>query len=102
MSQARTCGAAFNSNTGGGSGPFTLTIINPLTNGGGGIISGAGIQCYPGNVGFCSRSMAANTTISLTQAVFAGFTFSGWTGAGCSNNITLTGNLTCTAVFIKP
>jgi hypothetical protein len=103
MSQARTCGATFNATGGGGgTGPFTLTISNPVVQGGGGIISGAGIQCYPGNVGFCARTAAANTAISFIAIPNAGFSFSGWSGAGCSANMTITATMTCTAVFTKP
>lgn len=103
MSQNRSCGATFTP-TGGGSGPFTLTINNPSSNGTGGannIIWGSGINCFPGNVGPCSKTMSAGSTQTLSQITVSGWVFTGWSGAGCSNNITMTGNLTCTPVFTK-
>ena len=103
MSQNRSCSATFNATGGGGggNGPFTLTITNPALVGGvGGIISGAGIQCYPGGVGFCTRtSISAGTNVALTAIPNAASVFTGWSGTGCGNLVTMGDNRVCTPLF---
>lgn len=102
MTTNRVCSASFNSTSGGGgSGPFTLAIANPaLVNGVGGIVSGAGIQCYPGSQGFCSRnSITSGTSITLAAYPNSASVFLGWSGAGCSSTMSITSSRTCTPLF---
>jgi hypothetical protein len=101
MSQARSCSATFTPAS-GGSGPFTLTVLNPLVSGGGGVIFGSGIRCDKGSIGFCTRTAAAGTLITVTPYPDPGFVFAGWTGTGCSSRIVLSSHLTCTANFARP
>ncbi len=56
-----------------------------------------GISC-PGT---CTASFADNTQVVLTAAAGAGYTFSGWSGGGCSGTSTCTVNIT-SAVTVSP
>ncbi len=84
---------------------FTLTITPPdLTTGGGSIVSDpVGITCSTppaagGNV--CSKAFDVNQVVKLAATPAPSFVFDSWSGdAGCGASVTMTRNLTCTAVF---
>ncbi len=79
-----TCTATFNSNV-----PIPHYHLSLLTEGDGvGTVSGAG--SYP-----------AGSTVTLTATPNEGSTFVGWSG-GCSNIMTLSSDMTCTATFMGP
>ena len=77
--------------------PYTLSVT---TSGSGSVTSSpAGISCGA----TCSASFNYGTAVTLTASPSAGYSFSGWSGGGCSGTgtctVTLTGNTTVTATF---
>ncbi|MGA3056216.1 MAG: choice-of-anchor tandem repeat GloVer-containing protein [Candidatus Korobacteraceae bacterium] len=93
MSQAQTVSATFVQST------YTLTVSIA---GNGSVTSTDGFINCPGT---CSHSYLSFTPVTLNAAPQSGWAFAGWTGA-CSGvgacNLTMTGNLGLTAVFIEP
>lgn len=83
--------------TGGGAGsgggteaPPTTQVLSLTRNGAGSIVSSpAGIAC--GST--CAASFSTGTSVTLTATPTANYTFSGWTGGGCS------GTAPCTVVL---
>ena len=61
-------------------------------------------QCKPGGDG-CFGSFAYGTDVTLTATPNTGYTFAGWSGAGCSGtstcSITVTANTAVTATFTQ-
>jgi phospholipase C len=61
-------------------------------------------QCEPGGDG-CFGSFASGTDVTLTATPNTGYTFTGWSGAGCSGtgtcSITVTSNTSVTATFTQ-
>jgi phospholipase C len=59
-------------------------------------------ECRPGGDG-CFGSFAYGTDVTLTATANSGYTFAGWSGAGCSGtatcSITVTANTSVTATF---
>jgi hypothetical protein len=102
-----TCTPSYNGNIGPPpappppSGTFVLSVVNPGAGGGGGFILGPEMVCEPGNVGTCSLSYSTPRVVTLTPVPYAGFTFSGWSGAGCASTMTISGPTTCTATFTR-
>lgn len=97
----RTCAPTFSG--GGGppppppppaSGERQLTIIATP----GGSVLAPAIACGDAG-GSCTVSFQAGIQIGLDIVVSPGFTFLGWSGAGCGPVVTLDVNRTCTAVF---
>jgi List-Bact-rpt repeat protein len=84
--------------TGGGSGPFTLTVGRTGSGSGTVTSSPAGINCGTD----CSEAYASGTPVTLTAAAAAGSAFTGWAGA-CSGtgacSVTMTTNTSVTAGF---
>jgi hypothetical protein len=81
-------------------GPVTLTVAR--AGNGGGIVTGAGIQCSS----TCSVSYPIGTTVTLTSTANAGSKFSGWS-SGCPQRqgdcqVTLNADTTVTAKFDLP
>ena len=84
MTAARAVGATFAPVA---SGTFALNVV---LNGSGVVSSApAGINCGTA----CSATFAAGASVKLTAVPASGYTFTGWTGSGC------TGTSTCTVVL---
>lgn len=69
--------------------PTTFALNVALTGTGQGLVTStpSGINCASsgtGGPGACSASYGAGTNVALTAAPNAGFTFTGWSGGGCS------------------
>jgi hypothetical protein len=90
MNDDAACGASFNPLP-----PQTLTVNIVNEGGATGTVTStpAGITC-PGD---CSEPFAFGTEVRLDAVPDTGFFFDGW--QGCGPNVTVTGPLTCTAVF---
>src|SRR5206468_3852500 len=79
---------------------YTLTVN--LTPASSGTVTSvpAGIACGA----TCSALFASGTAVALTATPAAGFTFTGWSGGGCSGTgpctVTLSGATTVTATFV--
>lgn len=84
--QALAVTATFNIQT------FSLTAS---VTGDGGVSSNIqpGIECQTGNQGTCSASFATGSQVILTATADTGYTFTGWSGGGC------TGTGTCTVTM---
>ena len=85
--------------TGGVFGSFTLAISPKPT---GGVVTGGGLACGTGGTA-CSVTFASSTSVTLTAAADASYSFTGWGGA-CSGTSTTTTVMvdsakTCTAAF---
>ncbi|MGA2782341.1 MAG: CFI-box-CTERM domain-containing protein [Smithella sp.] len=100
MTAATTVTATF-STSGGGGNSFTLIVSSsPLT--GGTVTSSDGlINC--GST--CSANYTSETSVTLTASAASGYTFSGWSGDGCSGTGTCTVTInaataTVTATFL--
>lgn len=90
MDQDRACGATFAPLP-----EWPLTII-PAGDGFGTIRSNpAGIDCGTQ----CTADFLQGTPVQLIPTPEPGSRFDGWSGAGCSGVVLLTGPLTCTATF---
>ncbi|MGH7928244.1 MAG: InlB B-repeat-containing protein, partial [Candidatus Binatia bacterium] len=72
---------------------YLLTISKAGT--GSGIVTANGISCGSD----CSQSYTPDSSITLTATAASGSTFAGWSGTGCGNTLSITGNMTCTATF---
>jgi hypothetical protein len=83
MNAAQTVTATFNTQT------FPLTVA--ITGTGGVSSNPEGISCPP----TCTAQFASGTSVTLTAAAAPGFTFQGWSGAGC------TGTGTCTVAMTQ-
>lgn len=79
MNAAQTVTATFNAQTF----PLTVTVNGP-SNSGGVSSNPAGIAC-PGT---CTFSYVSGTNVTLTAQAAGGFSFQGWSGAGCSGTAT--------------
>ncbi len=79
--------------------PVTLTVSDA---GSGTVTSTDGFINCPGT---CTHTYDPGTPVTLNAAAASGWNFAGWTGA-CTGvgpcNLTMTGNLAVTAVFIEP
>jgi List-Bact-rpt repeat protein len=98
MSAARTVGAVFNLESGGGT-KFALTVGKGGTGIGSVTSSPAGINCGV----TCSAAFDPGTKVTLTAAPSAGSTFAGWGGACAGTGsclVTLTAATSVTAVFV--
>jgi hypothetical protein len=95
MDVARNVTATFNTQTG-----YTLTVLKAGAGSGPVTSSPAGIACGSA----CSKSFAADSTVTLTATANSGSRFSGWSGAcgGASNSCTVTmaGARNVTATFV--
>jgi hypothetical protein len=75
-----------------------------ITRAGSGVVTStpAGINCG----GKCSASYASGTTVTLTATAAAGFSFTGWSGGGCTGvgtcTVTLTALTAVNASFVRP
>ena len=76
------------------SGERQLTIIATA----GGSVLGPALACGDAG-GSCTVNFPAGIQIGLDIVVSPGFTFLGWSGAGCGPVVTLDVNRTCTATF---
>lgn len=93
--QGYVTNALANSVTGLGGMP-TLTIAKTGTGFGTVTSMPQGISCGTA----CRSRFPLNTSVILTAAAGDGSQFNGWSGdAGCSGNVILTGNTSCTAIF---
>jgi hypothetical protein len=80
--------------------PITYNALNVSVSGSGNVISTpSGIDCGIA----CSAAFGANTTVNLTATPATGFTFTGWSGGGCSGagicTVTMDAAKTVTATF---
>ncbi len=85
--------------------PALVVTISGAT--GSGTVSGTPgdiTQCKPGGDG-CFGSFVSGTDVTLTATPSTGYTFTGWSGAGCSGtstcSITVTANTAVTATFTQ-
>jgi len=84
--------------------PPTLVVTISGATGSGTVAGSPGdiTQCKPGGDG-CFGSFASGADVTLTATPNSGFTFTGWSGAGCSGtstcSITVTSNTSVTATF---
>jgi parallel beta-helix repeat protein len=78
--------------------PVSMTI-NLMGNGSGTVTAptgvGSGIDCGT----TCTETYAYGTPITLTATPNADSIFTGWTGTGCSENVTIITQMSCTANF---
>jgi len=72
---------------------YTLTLNKTGT--GSGIVSSTGIDCGID----CAESYVSGTAVILTTTPAADSIFTGWTGTGCADSLTITANMNCTATF---
>jgi len=95
-------GSGSGTGTGTGSGSGSTTPVLTLTRTGSGTITStpAGISCG----GTCSTSFATGTSVELAAAAGSGYTFSGWTGGGCTGTgsckVTLSSSQVVQADFV--
>ena len=95
MSIDRNCTATFDAPAG------TQTLTITVTGGGTGTVtSNPGSTDCPATL--CSDTFATGTPVALTPTPTGGSTFGGWTGAGCSNSVTMSTDRSCTATFDPP
>jgi YVTN family beta-propeller protein len=73
----------------------TLTVNRAGTGIGTVTSSPVGIDCGT----LCQAQFPVGSNVSLTATAAAGSIFSGWSGSGCGNVVTLHVNMTCTAIF---
>jgi phospholipase C len=84
--------------------PPTLEVIISGATGSGTVAGNPGniTECEPGGDG-CFGSFAYGTDVTLTATPSTGYTFTGWSGAGCSGtatcSVTVTANTSVTATF---
>jgi phospholipase C len=87
---------------------FQLTVTAPAANTGTVTSAPAGINCTGGtessdNPGQCAASFASGTQVTLTATAATGYTFSGWSGGGCSGQgncvVTVNAATTVTPTF---
>jgi phospholipase C len=84
--------------------PPTLVVTISGATGSGTVAGSPGdiTQCKPGGDG-CFGSFASGTDVTLTATANSGYTFTGWSGAGCSGTATcsipVTSNTSVTATF---
>jgi phospholipase C len=84
--------------------PPTLVVTIAGATGSGSVAGNPGniTTCTPGGDG-CFGSFAYGTDVTLTATANGGYTFAGWSGAGCSGtatcSITVTANTSVTATF---
>jgi phospholipase C len=84
--------------------PPTLVVTVSGATGSGTVASNPGniAECGPGGEG-CFGSFANGTDVTLTATPSSGYTFTGWSGAGCSGtatcSVTVTANTSVTATF---
>ena len=91
MSTDRTCTATFDA-------PAVQQTLDIIVAGGG---TGT-VTSNPGSIncpGTCSDTFVNGTVVALTPTPTGGSTFAGWSGTGCSNNVTMSTDRTCTATF---
>ena len=94
MSTDRTCTATFDA-------PAVQQTLDIIVAGGG---TGT-VTSNPGSIncpGTCSDTFVNGTVVALTPTPTGGSTFAGWSGTGCSNNVTMSTDRTCTATFDAP
>ncbi|EDN71430.1 protein containing Calx-beta domain [Beggiatoa sp. PS] len=72
---------------------YTLTLNKAGT--GSGIVSSTGIDCGID----CAESYVSGTAVILTTTPAADSIFTGWTGTGCADSLTITADMNCTATF---
>jgi parallel beta-helix repeat protein len=77
---------------------FTLTI-NKNGDGSGTVTAPVGLDNGIDCGTDCTESYLKDTVVNLTATPDTGSTFAGWSGANCSDSITITANMTCTATF---
>jgi phospholipase C len=86
--------------------PPTLVVTISGATGSGTVAGSPGdiTQCKPGGDG-CFGSFASGPDVTLTATPNSGYTFTGWSGAGCSGtstcSITVTSNTSVTATFTQ-
>jgi YD repeat-containing protein len=93
LSAAKSCTAIFNVPP-----SYTLTVQKTGSGSAGSTVTStpSGITCGA----TCSASYTSGTSVQLTAVAASGFRFVGWQGTGCTTGtVTMTGALTCTAVF---
>lgn len=85
---------------GGGTGPFTLSVVKSGPNAASGTVASADSAISCGAT--CSASLASATPVSLTATPGTG-TFAGWSGGGCSGTspcaFSISASTTVTAIF---
>ncbi len=80
--------------------PLTVTVTGPA-NSGGVLSNPVGITCPT----TCTANYLSGTAVTLTAQASQGFSFQGWTGAGCSGTgtctVTMTQAQSVTATFVQ-
>ena len=92
MTQDRVCTATFAQDQ-----PTTRTLTVTVVGSGTVTSIPIGINCGQD----CSEAFTAGTNVTLVTSPAAGFTFSGWSGAGCGATVQMTQDRSCTATFTQ-
>jgi len=95
----------FTESAGNKIGTFSLAVLTVATSGNGQVTSSAGGIACSATSSQCTATLVANTPATLTASAAAGWSFSGWSGGGCTGTVpcqlTLAANETVTATFAQ-